>query len=419
MRRISMENGKRRSFKLLCFLLFLFLQACAPNTPPASVPITLTVSTNYEGEAVNVQKGIAQTFMRENPNIQVNFITTSEDAMKIKMATNQLPDVFSTHGWAKRRYGPFLADLRDQPWVSRLSPTIKGTVTDQGGKVYALPMDQEMAGLIYNVDILNQYGIAVPTTYDEFLAACRTIKEKSHGQVIPIQLSGADIGPIGRFFNTFSTPQLISPQQNYRDALLNGTFDWSNYTPLAEKLLQLQRLGYLNQDVLTTKYVDSVKALADGKVAFVWCATAEITDAKKINPHLRGGLMPIPSMMAGDVPTIAVGERLSWGVWKDSPHLEDAKKFVAFYARSENITSVAQSDLQSPGLTGVNVNLGDVGFYFQKYSQTPVFPFFDRTYLPSGMFQVLDKNGRALLEGVITPSQFSNHVRDEYNRLRV
>jgi len=366
-------------------------------------------------------KSIAGEFMKENPNIRVVFSApgaTYEELMKIKMASNDMPDVFSTHGWAKRRYGRFLADLRDQPWVNNLSPTIKDDVTDENGKVYVLPIDQDKIGLTYNADILHEYGIAVPSTYDEFLLACKTIKDKSHGQVVPVYIGGADGWPIGQFFNSLSTPLLISPQQNYKDALLNGTFDWSKYTPLAEKFLQLRQSGYLNEDVLTTTYTDSVKAFAQGKVAFVFYGTYLITDATKINPNLHGGLMPIPSIVPGDLPTFARGERITWGVWKDSPHPAEAKKFVAFYARREHVARVAESDKLPPGLNGVDVNLGDVGTYFQKYSQTPVFPFFDRVYLPSGMFQVLNKNGQHLLAGAITPSQFSDHVSDEYKRLK-
>jgi raffinose/stachyose/melibiose transport system substrate-binding protein len=416
-----MQNRKKKTFRLLCFLFLVFLEACAANTPAASSPITLTVFASAEGDQVKVLEDISQAFMKENPNIQVKFSApgaTYEDILKAKMAANTLPDVFATHGWAKRRYGRFLADLRDQPWASHLSPTIKDTVTDQNGKVYVLPIDQSKNGIVYNVDILNQYGIAAPTTYDEFLAACQTIKEKSNGQVIPLHIGGADYWPVGDFFVFFSTPLLISPQQNYRDALLNGTFDWSNYTPLPQKLLDLQRLGYLNQDVLTTTYNDSAKAFADGKVAFALYGSFLIDEAEKINPNFHGGLMPIPSMVAGDVPTFAVGERLTWGVWKDSPHQTAAKKFVAFYARSENVARVAQSDIALPGLDGVNVNLGDAGSYYQKYSQTPVFPFFDRVYLPSGMFQVLSKNGQKLLGGAMKPSEFSDNARDEYKRLR-
>ena len=59
--------------------------------------------------------------MKANPDIKVEFSAPGADyekLMKIKMAANDMPDVFSTHGWAKVRYGDFLLDLRDQPWAS-------------------------------------------------------------------------------------------------------------------------------------------------------------------------------------------------------------------------------------------------------------------------------------------------------------
>ena len=79
---------------------------------------------------------------------------------------------------------------------------------------------------------------------------------------------------------------------------------------------------------------------------------------------------------------------------------------------------VAESDKLPAGLNGVSVDLGDVGPYFQKYSQTPVFPFFDRFYLPNGMREALNKKGQDLLAGAITPDQFSDHMKNEYQRLQ-
>jgi raffinose/stachyose/melibiose transport system substrate-binding protein len=359
--------------------------------------------------------------MQENPTIRVDFSAPGadyENIMKVKMASGHLPDVFSTHGWAKIRYGNFLADLRDQPWASQLSPTIKDAVTDSSGKVYVLPIDQEKTGPIYNVDILHQYGIAVPSTFDELVAACQTILDKSHGQVIPIHIGGADAWPIGNFFDFFATASLISPQNNSKAALLNGTFDWSNWTPLAQKFQALQQKGCLNKDVLTAKYSDSVQAFAEGKVAFGLYGPYLVDEVRKINPNAHLGLMPIPSVVPGDVPTFAGGERTTWGVWKDSPHLEVAKKFIAFYAQPENITLVAQSDELPPGLNGVQADLGAMAAFFQKYSTTPVFPYFDRVYIPNGMWDVMCKNGQDLLANSITPSQFSANMKQEFHRLK-
>ncbi len=420
---------QRRTLRVLLMgllTLLWVLSACGTSTGGSTGKsgggtITLTVSTNQIGNQAQVLQDIAQKFMKENPNIKVDFSAPGaeyENIMKVKMASRHLPDVFSTHGWAKIRYGSFLADLRDQPWASHLSPTIKDTVTDQNGKVYVLPLDQDKAGPVYNVDILNKFGIAIPTTYDELVAACKTIKEKSNGQITPIHIGGADSWPMGQYFDFFGTALLISPAQNYKTELLNGTFDWSKWTPLAQRFQQLQQLGCLNKDVLTAKYSDSAQSFAQGKVAFGLYGPYLIDEARKTNPNLHAGLMPIPAMVAGDVPTFAGGEKTTWGVWKDSPNLEAAKKFVAFNARPENVALVAQADRLPPGLTDAQADLGDLNTYFQKYSSTPVLPYFDRVYLPNGMWDVMCKNAQNLLAGSVTPSQFSQNMKQEFDRLK-
>jgi len=419
---------QRRALGVVLACLFLFgwvLSACGSSTgssgPSGGGTITLTVATNQVGNQAQVLQDIAQKFMQANPNIKVDFSAPGaeyENIMKVKMASRHLPDVFSTHGWAKIRYGTFLADLRDQPWAGRLSPTIKDTVTDANGKVYVLPLDQDKSGPVYNVDILNKFGIAVPTTFDELVAACQTIKQKSNGQITPIHIGGADSWPLGQFFDFFATPLLVSPSQNFSAQLLDGTFDWSKWTPLPQMLLQLQQKGCLNKDVLTAKYSDSAQAFAGGKVAFGIYGPFLIDEAKKITPNLNAGLMPIPSIVPGDAPTFAGGEKTTWGVWKDSPNLAAAKKFVAFYAQPENMALVAQADRLPPGLVGVQADLGDLNPYFQKYSTAPVFPYFDRVYLPNGMWDVMCKNAQNLLAGSITPAQYSANMKQEYQRLR-
>jgi len=46
-----------------------------------------------------------------------------------------------------------------------------------GDGVYAVPVDGGPMGLLYRQDILDQYGIAVPTTWDEFAAAAQQLKD--------------------------------------------------------------------------------------------------------------------------------------------------------------------------------------------------------------------------------------------------
>lgn len=393
-----------------------------PGNTGSGKEIRLNVSTNVVGEQAKVLQEITERFMEENPDIKVDFSAPGkeyENMMKVKMASSDMPDVFATHGWAKQRYGEFLEDLSGEAWAAEISEAIKPSVADESGKVYVLPMDQDKSGPTYNVDILNEYGIEVPSTYEELLAACEIIKTKSGGKVIPIHIGGADAWPLGQFLDFFATPLLISAENNEGEALLNGTFDWNKFDVLPQMLKDLQDKGYLNKDVLTSKYSDSAKAFAEGKAAFTVIGPYFIEEAQKINPELKGGLMPIPSIVPGDTATFAGGEKTTWGVWNKSKNMEAAKKYVAFFAKPENITLVAKSNQLPPGLNGVDIDAGQLTEYYEKYKDTRVLPYFDRIYLPNGMWDVMCKNGQDLLSGGITAREYSENMKKEFERLKV
>lgn len=396
-------------------------EASGATEAPAGEPVTLSVLVNRIGTQAELLEQLARKFEQENPDIKIEISAPGPDyekLMKIKMAANDLPDVFATHGWAKIRYGEFLLDLSDQPWAKQLDPAIAPAVTDASGKVYVLPMDQEKTGPAFNADILEQYGVEVPLTWTDFMSACETIKTQSEGQVTCVHMGGADSWPVGQFYDFFSTSLAISPTPNDEQALLDGTYDWSKYTVLSQNLLDLKTNGYLNEDALTAKYTDSAAALAEGKAAFGFYGPFICEEALKTNPDFNCGIMPIPSLAEGDEPTFAGGELTTWGVWKDSQHVDAAVRFVNFFAQPENVKAIAESNKSPAGLTGVEVDAGYLTKYYNQYADLRTFTYFDRIYLPNGMWDVLCKNGQDVLASGVTPEQATDNIAKEYDRLR-
>lgn len=416
-----MQIAKWRRRRAILLMIMLVFMAVANGISLGAKKITLTVATNRPGNVAKVLQKIAADFMAEHPDIKVDFLAPAgeyENIMKIKMASHELPDVFATHGWAKIRYGAYLADLRKERWASQISPTIKPQITDAAGKVYVLPLDEDKAGIVYNADILKGYGVAVPTTLAQFMAACETIKTKSGGKIRPIHIGGADNWPEGQFYCYFATPLLISPKSNHQKELLDGTFSWKHFDFLPEKFLEMWRKGYINPDFVTAKYIDSAKAFAEGKAVFCFYGAFFVEQVNKINPRTHCGIMPIPAIAPGDEPTFAGGELTTWGVWKDSAHLRAAKQFVAYYARPQNIQSVAAAERVPAGLAGIEADLGELGPFYRKYAKLRILPYFDRTYLPNGMWDVIRTNAQDLAAGIVTPRQFSSNMEREYKRLK-
>ncbi|MCC3371593.1 ABC transporter substrate-binding protein [Cohnella sp. REN36] len=395
----------------------------SPSKPDAGSgeKIKLTVySTIGELKNQEMMKSIGDAFTKENPNISVEFQFPGaeyENILKVKMAANDLPDVFDTHGWAVIRYGNYLADLRDEAWAPNLTDTIKPVVTDKEGKVEALVLSEAKDGISYNAEILERYGIQPPTTFDELMAAADKIKTESKGQVTPFFMSGIDNGMIGGFLDLYSTSMYISPQQNQASKLLDGTFDWNNWTPLASKLLDMQKKGYINKDALTAKYTDLPKRFAQGKVAFVFGAPSFADEVYKTNPDAKIGIMPLTTMVEGDAPTFSGGERYTMGAWKDGKHLAEAKKLIAFFAKPENMTTIANATKLPPGLKDIP-SQHEFASYYEQFKDIRVFPYFDRVYLPNGMWDVMCKTGTSLVSGQTTPAQFADKMKQEYERLR-
>ncbi|MFC5449807.1 ABC transporter substrate-binding protein [Paenibacillus aestuarii] len=407
------------------------------NTPPDktanSQTIVSGVAKSGDGEKIKlsfystialpsaqeVVRSITSDFMNENPNIQVELQfpgSEYENMLKVKMGANDLPDVFDTHGWAVTRYGKFLADLKDQPWAEHLTDTIKPVVTDKDGKVYALVLSEAKVGISYNAEILEKYQIKPPKTYDELMAAAETIKTQSKGDVTPFFVSGVD-GMTGQFQDLFAVPLFLSQEKNDAQSLLDGSFDWNKYTKLAQMMLDLKKKGYINEDVSTAKKSDIAQRMAQGKIAFVTGEPTWADDARKINPNIKIGLIPVPSVQPGDTPTFTGGERYTMGVWKDGKHLAESKKLLAFFAKPDNMAKLANVTKVPPGLKGIEAKHEFSDFY-KQYADIRVFPFFDRVYLPNGMWDVMTRDGTSLISEKVTTNQYTEKMKQEYERLR-
>jgi len=371
------------------------------------------------------KKAIAEAialFEDENQDIKIeeNYPAGNyESTLRVKMAANDMPDLFDTHGWAKERYGEYVADLSDMDWVENLDPAMDPILKDDKGKVYAFPLNQAKDGLSYNENILNEFGIEPPKTFDEFMVALRTIKVKSNGEIIPLWFSGSEKSALAQYFDQFATPLLVTHiDHTYEEELLDGTFEWSNYTYLAEKLKEMQDEELLNIDVLTAQPHEKNSLMAQGKIGFVFAGGSLGPDVKEINPDIQIGVQPMPAIFEGGVQSWIGGERNTVALWKDSKHPEEARKFIDFLAQSEIAKNIAEGTNLPAGLTNVETK-NYYTKYYETYADVIIEPYFDRVYLPSGMWDVMGTTAQELLSGKMKPKDVSIKMGEEYTRLRL
>ncbi|MCY7502841.1 ABC transporter substrate-binding protein [Bacillus pumilus] len=405
------------------FILTILLSACSNSgTSEANGKVTLTLfSTMSNSGERKAFEEVIRKFEKEHPHLRIdaNFPGNSyEDTIRVKMGANDMPDLFDTHGWAKLRYSEYVADLKEMDWVKQLDPSLDQILKDQDGKVYAYPLNQAKDGLSFNANLLKDYDIEVPRTLDEFKSALLTVKEKSKGEVVPLWIPGGDNSNIAQVFDELATPLLItSPNHRYGKDLENGSFDWSLYTPLAQFMKELKDQDLLNKDVLTAKLSQAPELMAQNKIAFTFVGGSLGPEATELNPSIKVGTMPVPSIHEGDKQSWIGGERFTVAAWKDSKHLKEAKQFIDFLAKPENAKKIAEGTSSEAALKQVKAK-NYYSMFYDQYEEVKIEPYFDRKYLPSGMWAVMATTGQELLAGSITPEQLSKKMEEEYKRLK-
>jgi len=396
--------------------------AAAPDEPAESAPttgVTLEIMTNMTGVANDALIEATEKFTAET-GISVDYAAPAQDyegLMRTRMATNDLPDVFSTHGWAVIRYGTFLRPLNDQPWADKVSPQIRGIITDEDGNLKVLPIDIDIAGMNYNRDILAEIGVDVGdiTHWSIFEDVCEKVLAAGY---IPIFLGGLDDWTIGQVGDWVPPSIYITYEaDNHRAALLDGTFDWQQWAVFANMFSDWHQRGFFNEDATSADFDTTTRLLGQGEVAFTFFGNYAAMDAAKAGPA-NIGMMPIPAYFEGDTPTLIAGERLALGVWKDSPNDAEALAFLEFLAREDIMIMLAEANGNVAGFSGVQTDMGFLTDDFNRWSNLRTFPYFDRVYLPSGMWDDLCATGLGILNGTMDTQAVIDHMEASFHALR-
>ncbi len=410
----------KRILYVLTLVLIALSAVYAGGSNEESGKTTLEFAIKETGSTLEAYKQIVDSFNAEHEDIKVEISDYGKDyqtLMKTKMATNDLPDLFTTHGWAVALYGDYLYPLNGRPWAEHLFPEIRSTDTDREGNLVALPMDIDITGLVCNDTVLEKSGVAErPSTLSEFIAACQKIKEAGF---TPIHIAGKDSSDVAGLFSRLSLSILtMSNTHSYAEELLDGTFDWSCYDEVGNFVLSLVENGYTNVDYLTADKSGTYRGLAQDKVAFAFQSNLTIAEVRKLNPDANVSMMEIPGYTEGDSSFLISGERDAVGVWKDSEHLEEALEFIDYLAQPENVLLVAQAYSLPPSMDNAEVTDPGILAILDQIKGSVVTNHFDRMYLPDGMWNTLKVYGTSVLSGEMSVRDGSMMMQADYERLR-
>ena len=134
---------------------------------------------------------IIDSFEKENPDIHVKYVFTSSAAyqehMRVELIGENGPDIYGISSGAafdsfrlfEEDLTPFCESTWGTDWKDKFFDNCLDRVCDEDGKVYGLPLGQTYAGYMWaDVNMLNSYGLDVPTSFKEMQETCRILREK-------------------------------------------------------------------------------------------------------------------------------------------------------------------------------------------------------------------------------------------------
>lgn len=380
----------------------------------------LEIVTNADEQTFNAVNGVFEKFMEENPGVKISYTTQGSDyeqLMKARMASNDLPDIFATHGWSVARYSEYLRPLNDQPWFGTVEEAFKRNIENADGQIFVLPLNMDQGGLMYNKTLLAELGIEIPKTWDEFMAACQLAKDKGYTGVF---IAGKDSRQPANLMDIAATTFLASCEdKGYTDQLADGSFDWNNWTPVSQLLMDLKAKGYLNVDCVTCDPVDAAPRMAENNILFLMSSSPDlIGQAQEINPEAQYGMAPIPALNDSYEPAFCGGEREAYGIWKDTENEALCLALLDYLAKPENVKIVCEASGKRPAIQNVSPDLGSVAEDYATYADTAIYPFFDRVYLPNGMWSTMKTIGSALIGEEMTVEESVQTMQADYETLR-
>ncbi|KFI45902.1 carbohydrate ABC transporter substrate-binding protein, CUT1 family (TC 3.A.1.1.-) [Bifidobacterium bohemicum] len=412
---------KRRKIaaSLICGMLLMApLTACGSGSSSSGGETIEFMTMQGTGTPrLKILQTMAKKFEKENPGVTIKATASSDNAendIKVRLAGHNPPDIWATHGWSRDRYGNFLEPLQNRSWAKQVKPICDDFLKDKNGNIYGLPADLQVSGIMYNKTVLEQAGVdpKALNTWDDFDQACEKVKAAG---LTPIVASPKDFGIQGDIAD-YLLPGLH--EKSDLERLQKGKFTTKNFEEYASMVKKWADSKYFNVDYVSASPDDDYRYMASNKAAFFLRSNTFGQMMESFNPDVKLGMMPVPSKVGK--PYFSAGEEFAFGVSKTSKHKQTALKFIDFLAKPENMKELVKVSMNDSALKNVPAALGqfqDTYDYWVNEKKTQTVPFFDRKYLPNGMYTTLAKSTDGIITGQLSPSAAADQMKTSFESL--
>lgn len=300
-------------------------------------------------ETIDVMNEIIDEFNASQDRIVVEqeYQKDASNIIKIKFAADEAPDIMTTYEQGFADEGKYLDISEQSEWWDRLSPAMKEACTDvKSGKQYRICTNMTNAGFFYNKEIFDELGLKTATTWDEFEANLEAIKT-AKPEVTPWFIFGNEAWHLGHLIEFIPHGYLKQTLGSIetKKAMLDNNKELLRYgeadgcmSVFAQKLLDLQAKGLINEDVLTATSDNCVQDFVSGKAAMLSNGMWILSSLLEANPEMEDkiGFAPYPAYMEGSKQVVLSAEDSGYSISATTPYKEECIEFLNFLFTAEN-----------------------------------------------------------------------------------
>jgi len=309
---------------------------------------TLRVAMGSPGEAgIRVWDSIAAQFEETHPGVEVEMNYQDDDLYQTiglpnLLAGRNAPDVYfewTGDRMVTRYEDGYAADLTEAVESGPLAGIYdEGVFPDASvdGKVVLVPHTADVSNVIwYNKAILDENGVAPPTTWDELLAACDTLRA---ADIIPIASGNKDLWAAGNWLSHL-TARVVGEDLYASTLSGEGQFSTPEWEEAFGYIAELAERGCVNESVNAVDDNAGAQLFFQGQAAMHPIGSWLVSWAIDENPDLDFDFVNLPAMPEGSAGNQDSVTGVSTGhmVNANSENIDLAVEFLALVNSPENV----------------------------------------------------------------------------------
>ena len=373
-----------------------------------------------DDEAARIMEQLTQE-AEEKFHVTIQVDTAENESYKTKIkaaaAANELPDIFYTWGHEFLRpmvemgkvleVGSYFHD----DFKAHLNDAMLAGITFDGG-IYGMPLDNSVAMIYYNMEMMNQHGLEIPETWDDFLYVCQVFTEQG---ITPMPVGGIEPWTLAMYYDLLALRE-VGPQ-GVTEAAKTADYSDPGFLEAARKLKQLVDMGAFPEDSATALREEAEALFMQGKSPMYlngsWTSSRVYRKTSKIAGKVQAAPFPVTNPEKSTIYDFTGGPDSAFAV---SSRTEDPELTVRVAEYVSLGLAIEMYKCKSSDIPYVNIDAGSIELNplvkeihgYTDYAQSYTI-WWDNLLEGTAAANYLE-NLQRLFEGSVTPEEFIAHL---------